>query len=196
MNPLKDDKAPYALALLFGAFGWHVSQITEEIKQASTVSYSVYQFDDIDTQVVRLENLSDDKYISSLRFEFACLEDEKCFAEDSIEARDDGPVMIELDPVVMDREAVINLYLPPSAAIFVIQRRIRDTKFPILKYSPGREAKEGIFYVSGKSWRVLITKNYLSLIALSLIMITLIIFSTLLSIMFGEAKTGGTVTVE
>ena len=188
MNPLKDDKAPYALALLFGAFGWHVGQITDQIKQANTVSYTSYRFDDVATQVIRLENLSDDKYISNLRFEFNCQEDEECIDPGSILAKEEGPVLIEFNHESTKTDSVMNFYLPPASSIFIVHRNQPNTRYPSFKYSPDKSEKTGIFYVSSNSWRVMIAKNYLKLIALSLIMITLIILSTLAAAILGGRK--------
>ena len=69
---LHDEKWPFAVAFLLSLLGWHITQLTDEVRSAITVLYSVEIDEANRLYTVRLENASRKRSISDVRFLIQC----------------------------------------------------------------------------------------------------------------------------
>lgn len=186
MNPFKDDKAPYVVALLLGALGWHASQITDQIREARSVSYDVNDDGPQALQTIHLENISSDKYLSDLDFEVNCQFDEECIDTKQISAKAVAPTVIEPKVKVSPTDAGFSLYLPANSAIDIVVGVRAGQHFPRFHYTPKPGLQDGIVLLPANSWRVFVAKNYLKIITYSFIMIAAVLLLALYFSMVAE----------
>lgn len=172
---LHDDKAPFAIALLFGAFGWHITQITNEVKAARSVSYQVISNPETDTQRIHLQNISSDIYLRDLNFELNCPNAAPCIDPETVSVKAVAPVVIRQNIAADSVDTVIKTYLPASSALWIESKRIKGAKFPEFHYTPTPEQESGISLLKSTSWRVFLVRYYLEIILSSFMIIIAIL---------------------
>lgn len=167
LSPLRDDKAPFAIALLLGAFGWHITQITNEVKAARSVAYEVDESPATDIQRIHLQNISSDIYLRDLNFELNCPDAAPCIDPESVSVKAVQPVVIRQNITADPVDTVIKTYLPASSSLWIESRRVKGARFPVFHYTPTPEQESGISLLKSTSWRVFLVRYYLEIILLS-----------------------------
>ena len=207
MNPLRDDKAPYAIALLLGAFGWHATQISKEVRESKTIVFTVSQIPDENRESILLENVTNKDFIQQLRFEISCPKMSACIDENR--ANFDSVGAIRVKPIFDYTPQFVDLQvsLPPGAGVNIDVFRKQNGPFPDLKYTPGKALIEDgnlhcesndaackvqtkdnrsldVLVIDGRSWRGWLVNNYLEVVVVTFAAVCLLLLISFMSMLF------------
>lgn len=175
MDILRSDKAPYVVALLVSLLGWHLAQLTDDIRSTRSVLYSVNSNSSSGKITALVHNVSKTHSLKAGRFSLACLPNESCFAANSEETKVHPPNGAKVE-VFPDSTAITIVASLPAGGKITFGGRLRDKgRQPRFLFVPDEENMIDIYVFDGDGIRGFLVRNYFGLIFGSFVALALLL---------------------
>jgi hypothetical protein len=171
MDILRHDKAPYIVALLVSVLGWHIAQLTDDIRSTRSVLYTI-ETDVKSRQITALvHNVSKTHSLKQARFSLACLPGQACLMPNTqrlnVYPPNGAMAGIESDPTAV----TITATMPADGRIDFGATLSRDGSLPKFVFVPDEENVIDIYVFEGGGIRGFLVENYFSIILISFLLL-------------------------
>lgn len=171
---LRDEKWPFIVGFILSLLGWHIAQLTDEIRSGTTVLYTVQVNEPARLFTVSIENISKQKSVSGVTFLVQCRGGVDCIDSSSTATRiiDVPPTYSSGSPLIDDIEMRMRLSIAAGGR-FGMQAKLRaGTPHPefYLVLTPASESGEtptDIYVLNSASLRGWFVQNYVPIVATS-----------------------------
>jgi len=179
---LKDEKWPFVIGFLLSLASWHIAQLTDEIRSAATVLYSVEIDRSKRTYFVSIENISKEKSVSGVTFLIQCRGGAACIDSASPETRkvDVPPTYSSGNPIADDNSMRIKLHIAAGGKFGMRAKLYDAAERPEFFLMLTSESPSDVYILDSNSLRGWFVGNYLLLVTVSFV-VTLLVFLLLLA---------------
>lgn len=164
---LHDEKWPFAVAFLLSLLGWHITQLTDEVRSAITVLYSVEIDEANRLYTVRLENASRKRSISDVRFLIQCEGSSACLdpTAQATDIIDVPPTYSAGSPLIDSNSMQINLNIAAGGEFGMRAKMLPGTPPPKFYFVLSSEKPSDIFILDATTLRGRFVAHYTSIVA-------------------------------
>lgn len=167
MGILAADKAPYVIVLLLSLLGWHVAQLTDEIRSTRAVSYDVQTSDD--EIRVKVHNVSRRQSVGNATFVIQCpREREICLAPGSGRAIIVPPTAVQATAIGNDGNyAEFRVTLAAGGSVEFRARREHGQSVPLFLFIPDSERPLDVYIYDANTVMGFLVANFTELVVAS-----------------------------
>ena len=200
MDVLQDEKSSFVLGLLITVLGWHITQLTQEIRATHSVAYWVEQSSDGRNLEITLQNVSTSKSVQQLPVQITCPDGELCMADGDIEFRSYPPTLTPSLPMITKVQSthLLQITLAAGGKLGILVRCHKGLACPDFYIKPADDLPLNIFVLDGSSIRGFFVVRYFEITVVSLLLVALallgVVVTSLRARLWGAKRSSGHAT--